>query len=121
MENRRKEMRKKVMAFTPVYRLEAGKPETLLGFLGDLTLQGALVIGEKTLEVGLPVTLGVEFPAGLPGLRETRLIIQSRVARCVREEGSPDFQLGFKFADPTPEQLEIIQALLERYHYRYSS
>jgi len=119
MENRRKEMRKKVMAFTPVYRLEPGKPEILLGFLGDLTLHGALVIGEKTLEVGQPVRLGIEFPASLPGILGTRLTVQTQVTRCVREEESPDFRLGFEFGELSPEQIKTIEALLERYNYRY--
>ncbi len=48
MENysdRREESRKIMMAFTPVHDLNQG---ILLGYLRDLTLQGALVIGEKT-------------------------------------------------------------------------
>ena len=52
--NRRKESRKTVMAFTPVYELKQGK---LLGYLRDITLQGALVIGEKTLEVNTQTVL----------------------------------------------------------------
>jgi len=120
MDNRRKEPRKKVMAFTPVYRLEPGKTETLLGFLGDLTLQGALVIGQKTMEEGQAVTLGIEFPASLPGIAETRLTIGAKVARCVHEEGSLDFRLGFEFVIPDFEQAAIIEALIERYHYRHS-
>ena len=36
------------MTFTPVYDLRS---QTLLGYIGDLTLQGVMVIGEKPVEV----------------------------------------------------------------------
>lgn len=119
MDNRRKEPRKKVVAFTPVYQMKPLGQGPLLGYLGDLTLQGALVIGEKTLEVGQPITLGIEFPDRLPGVAETRMTIPAHVARCVQEEDSPDYRIGFEFTGPTPEQIRIIEALLERYSYRY--
>jgi hypothetical protein len=49
MNNQRKESRKKFMAFTPVYDLNH---KLLLGYIGDLTMKGAMVVGEKSVEVG---------------------------------------------------------------------
>ena len=113
---RRKESRKKLMAFTSVYDQDKG---ALLGYIRDLTLQGVLVISEKKLDADKQITLSIELPGGLPEITTTRMKIPARVARCMEDEGSQTYQIGFEFTDATPENLRIIQALLERYHFRY--
>jgi hypothetical protein len=116
-DERRKELRKKVMAFTPVYDLKKG---VLLGFLQNLTLQGALVIGEKTMEVNTQTILGLDLPGDLPDVATNRLTISARVARCIEDEEAVNaYQLGFEFIDIQPEQIQVIEALLERYHFRH--
>jgi len=114
--DRRKEPRKKLMAFTSVYDQEKG---ILLGYIRDLTLQGVLVIGEKTLVVNTQTTLAFELPGGLPGIMATRLTISARVARCEVDESSQTYKIGFEFTHVEPEHTEIIYALLERYHFRH--
>jgi hypothetical protein len=117
MDDRRTEMRKKLMVFTPVRDRTNG---SLLGFLGNLTLQGALVIGEKPLEINHLAHLDIEFPDGLPGIASRHLLVRARVARCVRDEESQrDFKIGFEFIEIQPEQTQIIEALLDRYHFRH--
>jgi Tfp pilus assembly protein PilZ len=116
MDDRRKETRKKIMAFTLVYD-ERGR---LLGYLVNMTEQGAMVIGEKTLEINSQVTLKIEFPDELEGSFARKLVIAARVARCVPHEASSrEFEIGFEFTKIKPEQTQIIEALLERYHFRY--
>ena len=115
-DERRKEARKTVMKFTPVYEADKGK---LLGYLRNLTLQGALVIGEKTLESNTYVTLKFELPEELSGMAVKHLIISARVARCEKDESPNSYKLGFEFKDITPEQTHIIEELLERYHFRH--
>ena len=46
MQDRRKEQRKNLMAYTQVFNLYGGY---LLGYLADLHLQGAMVIGNKAI------------------------------------------------------------------------
>lgn len=104
------------MAFTPVYDLEKG---TLLGYLGDLTLQGAMVIGTKPLDVDWQKTLVIEFPDELPGIMTKRMTIPARVARCDRDESPNSYKIGFEFMDVQPDHTQIIEALLERYHFRH--
>ena len=114
--DRRKEPRKKLMAFTSVYDQDKG---VLIGYIRDLTLQGVLVISEKILDIDKQITLSIELPGGLPEIAATRMTIPARVARCMEDEGSQTYQIGFEFTDVTPEQVKIIQALLERYHFRH--
>jgi PilZ domain len=116
MGERRKETRRKLMAFTPVYDLEG---RNLLGYLGDLTLKGAMVIGVKPLEVDRQIILDIEFQDELPGIMTKHMTISARVARCDRDESPNSFKIGFEFKDIQPEHVQIIQALLERYHFRH--
>lgn len=111
---RRKEPRKKLMAFTPVYDHPDG---TLLGYIRNLTLQGVLVIGERKLEPNTHTTLALELPGGLLGVPLTQLRISARVARCEVDETSQIYQIGFEFTDIEPEQVKTLEALLKRYHF----
>ncbi len=116
-QERRAEARKKVMAFTPVYNLAS---KSLLGFLGDLTMKGAQIIGEKPLQVGAQVMLTFNLPADLPGITVKHMDIPVTVMRCepdVNSKGS--YRLGVQFIETSPANQAIIHALLERYHFRY--
>ncbi len=116
MDEQRRETRKQIMAFTLVYD-DRGK---LLGYLANLTHQGVMVIGEKPLAVNSAVTLDIEFPDELPGGLGRKLMIAARVARCVPDLETPEeFNIGFEFTGITPEQTRILEALLDRYHFRY--
>jgi hypothetical protein len=114
MDNR-KESRKKLMAFTPVYDL---LHKTLLGYVGDLTLQGVMVIGEKPVELNKHFTLGIEFPKSLPELPAMRVVIPARAAWCRQDDSPQYFTIGFEFIDVSPANTMEIEAILERYQFR---
>jgi hypothetical protein len=116
MSERRKKTRRKLMAFTSVYDEDK---DILLGYIRDLTQQGALVIGEKELDVNTQITLALELPGGLPGISTTRMIIPARAIHCVKDESTQTYKIGFVFTDVQPEHSQIIEALLERYHFRH--
>ena len=116
LNDRRKEPRKKLMAFTQVHDKPKG---ILLGYIRDLTLNGVLVIGEKKLDVNTRTILEFELPGGLPGITAARMIISARVARCEDDKSSQTYKIGFEFTDLEPGQTNILQALLERYHFRH--
>lgn len=114
---RRAEPRKKVMAFTPVYNLTGN---TLLGFLGDLTTQGAQVIGEKPLATGAQVILTFTLPDDLPDVTAKHMDIPVKVMRCEADEGGQgSYRVGVLFLELSAENEAIIRAMLERYHFRY--
>ena len=62
MSDRRQETRKRFTAFTPVYDLY---PRILLGYLGDLNLRGALVIGKNLTTINKDTVLEIIFPGEL--------------------------------------------------------
>jgi len=117
MDNRRKETRRKLMAFTPVYDLH---PRTLLGYLGDITLRGALVIGEKLITINKETTLEIDFPSDLPDVKVIPVKIPVRFAWCHQDESPHYFNIGVEFTEVTQEQTELFQQIIERYHFRHA-
>lgn len=117
LEDRRKEARELVVSFTLVYESTQGK---LLGYLRDLTMNGARVGGSKALAVGSAVSLSIELPRDLPVV-ETHLYVEAKVARCEQvTEDPPNYDLGFEFSRLKPEQSDVIEKLLKRYYFKRS-
>jgi hypothetical protein len=115
MTVQRKESRKKLMAFTPVYELLHKK---LLGYVVDLTLKGVMISGEKPVDVDRHLTLGIEFPESLPEMPAMRVAIVARAAWCRQDESPQYFNIGFEFIDVSPESARVIESILERYQFR---
>ena len=116
MNNHRKESRKKLVAFTPVYDL---LHKTLIGYIGDLTPQGVMVIGEKQVEINKHFTLGVEFPDNQTEALTMRVAISARAAWCRPDDSPQYFNIGFEFIDVSPENATVIEAILNRYQFRH--
>jgi Tfp pilus assembly protein PilZ len=115
MQERRKQSRKNLMAYSQVYDLYGG---ALLGYLGDLTLSGAMVIGEKIIEIDTEITLQFEIPE-LENIQLKKLTLPSRVVWC-QPDVSPEYQnIGFEFKDITDEQSKVIAAIIETYEFRH--
>ncbi len=114
MSDHRREERKKIMSFTPVYDLDKN---TLIGYIGDLTLQGALVVGEKPVEVGKQTTLAIDFPE-TPEFPARRLKIPARVAWSKPQPDVQYYDTGIEFHDISGQNKEILEAILARYQYR---
>jgi PilZ domain len=116
MSDRRKEPRRKLMAFTPVYDLH---PRTLLGYLGDLTLRGALVVGDTLITINKETELEIQFPNDLPEIPRLHVRVPARIAWCRFEEGPQDYHIGVEFTEVTLELKDLIENILARYHFRH--
>jgi hypothetical protein len=115
MENQRKETRRNLQAFTPVYILQ---PRSLLGYIEDLTTRGTLVVGERSMEPGGQVMLSIEFLGTLEGMVQPRVVAPARVAWCKQEKGPRYYSIGLEFLELKPEDEKIIRALLRRFKFR---
>lgn len=116
LNNRRIEPRRKLMAFTPVYDLH---PRFLMGYLGDMTLRGALVIGTSMVTVKKETTLEIQFPSELPGVPVLQAIIPARIAWCRQDESPQYYNIGVEFTEVTPDNESLLVHILQRYHFRY--
>ena len=113
MKNQRNEERVKAMIFTAVYEQ---KGRVLLGFLGDLTLQGAMVMGEKPIETDRDLTLVIEFKGAteIPG---GQLVLPAHVAWCRVDKDTAYHHTGFKFLELNKQDEKIIETLVAKYKF----
>ena len=102
------------MAYTQVFDLYGGH---LLGYLGDLHLQGAMVIGEKLMTENTELTLAIELPI-LPNISTSRITVPARVAWCKPDISPEFFNVGFEFKVVTPEQKTVIESIMQNYEFR---
>lgn len=114
--NRRRETRRKMMAFTPVYDLH---PRMLLGYLGDLTMRGALIIGTSITTINKKSMLQIDFPSDIPDIPMIKIQLPARIAWCRQDESPQYYNIGVEFLEVTPEQSVLFQQILDRYHFRY--
>lgn len=117
MTERRKETRRRLATFTKVYDLH---PRLLLGYLGDLTLRGAMVIGTNLTTIHKETELEIEFPSELPDVSVLRTKIPARIAWCRPDESPQSYNIGVEFLEVTTENTELIEQMLERYHFRHT-
>ena len=114
MQDRRKLPRKDLMSYSQVFDLTQGK---LIGYLGDLNLIGAMVIGDEPLKVDDTLTISIQLPE-LPRINATRLTLPVRVVRCNQDLSPEYFNIGLEFEVVTDEQKKIIEAVLNNYEFR---
>lgn len=117
MSERRKETRRRLTAFTPVYDLH---PRLLLGYLADLTLRGGMVVGTSLTTVKKETTLEIKFPGELSHITVLPVIIPARIAWCRSDDTPQYFNIGIEFTEVTPEHEGLFQRILERYHFRHA-
>jgi len=114
MSEQRKEERKILTTFTPAYDLARN---VVLGYIGDLTLQGAMLVGNLPVEIDKKLTLGIEFHE-TPEIPATRMVLPVRVAWCRHEEHSNYYNTGVEFLELAEDNKKVIEAILERYQFR---
>jgi hypothetical protein len=116
MSDRREELRRRFTAFTPVYDLH---PRMLLGYLGDLNTRGALIIGTKLVTINKETILEIIFPGELADVTAIPVTIPARIAWCRPDERPQSYNIGVEFTEMTSLHKELIQQLLDRYHFRH--
>jgi hypothetical protein len=114
MQDRRKLPRKDLMSYSQVFDVVQGK---LIGYLGDLNLIGAMVIGDESLKVNEKLTISIQLPE-LPKINAPRLSLPIRVVWCNQDLSPEYFNIGMEFELITDEQKKIIEAVIENYEFR---
>ena len=102
------------MSYSQVFDLYKGK---LIGYLGDLNLIGAMVIGDEAIPVDEKLTVSIQLPE-LPKINATRLALPARVVWCHQDISPEYFNIGMEFDLVTDEQKNIIEAVIENYEFR---
>jgi len=114
MQERRKQPRKDLMSYSQVFELYHGK---LIGYLGDITFLGAMVIGEEPLEVGSQMNISIQLPE-LPDVTATRMALPIRVVHCQKDLSPEYYNIGLEFNLVTDNQKKIIDSIINNYEFR---
>lgn len=114
MQERRRQPRKDLMSYSQVFDFDGG---ILIGYLGDLTNRGAMVIGDNRMKVERELTVQIQLPE-LDNISDETLTLPVRVAWC-QQDISPDYyNIGLEFREMSERQRLIIKAILEKYEFR---
>ena len=114
MDERRKQPRKDLMSYSQVFDLYGGK---LIGYLGDLNILGAMVIGNEPMEVDTKLTISIQLPE-LPKIKATRIALPVRIAYCHKDISPEYFNIGLQFKLVTDNQKMVIEAVVKNYEFR---
>ncbi len=113
MEERRKISRKYLGFFTQVFDRDSG---ALLGNLGDITAEGAMIISRNPVRPGIICNLRIELPEYLFGKDHLDVLAQSIWCQ---PDVAPEFHnTGFKFLSIAKGDIEIIERILQEYVIR---
>lgn len=111
---RRKIERKYLVIYSRVFDRRTGE---IIGYLGDLTPEGAMVIGERRIEPNTNLDLRFDLPDQLE-LERDHLDLKARSVWC-RPDISPTFvNTGFQFVGLDTEELKIVDMLIDLYEFR---
>jgi hypothetical protein len=114
MQERRKQPRKDLMSYSQVYDVREG---SLIGYLGDMNLLGAMVISDQKMDVDSELTISIQLPE-LPNSKEETMILPTRVAWCQQDISPEYYNVGLEFKIVTDKQKVIIEAIMEKYEFR---
>lgn len=114
MSKIRMERRRKVMDFTPVLDVHTNTP---LGYLGDLTMKGALLVSEKPIQPGQTLTMAIEFRDSPDKPPSKHMIVSAQVAWCKLEERHTYYNVGMEFIDMLESNKQMIDAILQKYEF----
>lgn len=113
MDEKRRLPRKYLIIFSRVFERTLGK---MLGYLSDLSESGGMIISEEPLQVGTTISLRLDLPDP-KFFHMHNLHIDARVARCDPDLSPAFYDIGFEFLEVTPENLIVIQRMMEVYEF----
>ncbi len=114
MDDRRRLPRKYLIIYSRVFERTLGK---LLGYLADLSPNGAMIITDDPLTENALMQLRFDLPDPHEFHTNT-LNVNARVAHCHPDVSPEYFNIGFEFQDLTPEQSKVIERMMEVYEFR---
>ena len=114
MSERRRMSRKYLVIYSRVFDRKNGK---VLGYLSDLTLEGAMIIGEQALEKGVHLTLRVDLP-DVAAFNQRHFDVEAEAMWSKPDVDPSFFNTGFHFIGTTDEQRAVLTHMIEMYEFR---
>jgi len=113
-DERRKLERKYLVVYSRVFDRKTGK---VIGYLSDLTVKGAMIIGEHHLDTGEYFLLRIDLPES-PEFKKDHIDLSAKSAWSRPDIDPAFFNTGFEFTDLPPGDEKIIELMIELYEFR---
>jgi len=113
MQERRKLKRRYIMFYSRIFDRKTGK---LLGYLSDLTPEGAMVISEDAVEKGLVYRLRMDLPEG--SFDKNQLDFEAQSVWCKKDVDPHFYNVGFRLIGVPPQDEAIIEQIIQDYGFR---
>lgn len=113
MEERRKLQRRHIMFYSRVFDRKTGG---LLGYLGNITPGGAMVISESPLETEMVYSLSMNLPEDM--YAKSALNLEAKSAWSKPDIDPNFYNTGFQFSEVTEEDVAIIKQIVGDYGFR---
>jgi hypothetical protein len=113
-DERRKLERKYLVVYSRVFDRKTGK---VIGYLSDLTVKGAMIIGEHHLDSGEIFLLRIDLPES-PEFKKDHIDLTAKSAWSRPDIDPVFFNTGFEFTDLQPGDEKIIELMIELYEFR---
>ena len=114
MEERRRIPRKYLIVYSRVYERNLGM---IIGYLGDLSQLGAMIISEQPQTVDSVLPIRFDLP-DMNIFNSAQLDLTARVVHCVPDVNPEFYNIGFEFLELTQGQLSTIEKMMEAYEFR---
>ena len=114
MDERRRLPRKYLIIYSRVFERNMGK---LLGYLADLSLEGAMIITEDAMVEGTALALRFDLPD--PKVFDaSTLNLTARVARCNPDISPAFYNVGLEFLNVTENDKRVLEKMMDVYEFR---
>lgn len=117
VSERRKLARKYLVIYSRVFDRKNGH---IIGYLGDLTRDGAMIIGEHRIEPGTEMELRFDLPE-IPEIKRDHLDLHARSVWCEPDIDPAFVNVGFHFSGLSAEDLEVVELLIDLYEFRHQA
>lgn len=113
MEDRRRLPRKYLIVYSRVFERTVGK---MMGYLCDLSVEGAMIISEEPQIVNSVLPLRFDLPDPKV-FHAHNLNLSARVAHCSVDISPAFYDIGLEFLNVQPEQRIILEKMMELYEF----
>jgi len=110
MDERRKLQRQHIMFYSRVFDRKSGK---FMGYLGNLTESGAMVISEEPMETEIDYNLRIDLPEDIYGKPVLNLVAKS--VWCKRDIDPNFYNVGFALQEISKNDVEVVEQIIEDY------
>ena len=113
MGEQRKLNRRHIMFYSRVFDRKTGE---FLGYIGNMTIGGAMVISDKPLEIDKVFSLRIDLPEDM--YKKPVLNLEARSIWCQPDVDPTFYNTGFQLLNLTPDDAAIIGRIIDDFDLR---